>query len=87
MEIGAELQKRTEVDHIVYTSPDDAWENFKVDYFAGYEELAEDYKDDNPLIYSSSYAIYLSDSAMQGTLVAFLENLGTEQNDIHSNEE
>jgi cell division transport system permease protein len=72
--IGDELKLRTEVERIEFISADEAWENFKVDYFAGYEELAEDYKDDNPLVYSASYAIYLNDSSMQDTLVTFLKN-------------
>lgn len=73
-EIGIDIGLRTEVDRIEFTSADEAWQNFKVDYFKGYEELAEDYKDDNPLVYSSSYAIYLSDSSMQDSLVTYLEN-------------
>lgn len=75
LEIGKQLQLRTEVDRLVFTSADDAWNEFKGDYFKGYEELADDYKDDNPLANSSSYAIYLNDSSMQNALVTYLQNL------------
>lgn len=71
-EIGEEISGRVEVERIEYISAEEAWESFKVDYFAGYPELAEDYKDDNPLAYSSSYAIYLNDSSMQDALVTHL---------------
>lgn len=73
-EIGAELRLRPEVEQVVYTSAQEAWDSFKDDYFEGYPELADDYKDDNPLVNSSSYAIYLNDSAMQDTLVTYLHN-------------
>lgn len=73
-EIGADIRLREEVERVEYTSADEAWDEFKVNYFAGYEELAEDFKDDNPLVYSSSYAIYLNDPAMQSNLVAYLES-------------
>ncbi len=73
-EIGADIKLREEVERVEYTSADEAWDEFKVNYFAGYEELADDFKDDNPLVYSSSYAIYLNDPAMQSSLVSYLEN-------------
>lgn len=74
-EIGNDIKLRSEVDHIEYTSADEAWESFKLEYFKGYEELADDYENDNPLIYSSSYSIYLSDSENQQKLVDYLESM------------
>ena len=56
------------------TSAEEAWNNFKSEYFAAYPDLAEGFKD-NPLINSASYEVYLSDAGMQGTLVTYLENL------------
>ena len=38
-------------------------------------ELAEGFKDDNPLANSSSYEIYLNEASSQATLVTYLENL------------
>ena len=43
--------------------------------FKDYPELAEGFKDDNPLANSASYEVYLSDASMQATLVTYLENL------------
>lgn len=74
-EIGEEVSKRTEVDSIHFTSAEEAWESFKYDYFKDYEELAEGFKNDNPLVNSASYEIYLNDASMQSSLVAYLEGL------------
>ena len=63
------------MSRIHYTSADEAWENYKSEYFKDYPQLAEGFKDDNPLANSSSYEIYLNDAASQSTLVTYLENL------------
>ncbi|MDO5382743.1 MAG: permease-like cell division protein FtsX [Eubacteriales bacterium] len=73
--LGDTIKQRTEVSDIHYTTSEEAWENFKGEYFAGYPELAEGFKDDNPLANSSSYEVYLKDTASQSTLVTYLENL------------
>ena len=73
--LGDEISKREEVSRVQYVSADDAWESFKGEYFAAYPELAEGFKDDNPLANSSSYEIYLNDASSQATLVTYLENL------------
>ena len=72
--LGDEISKREEVSRVQYVSADDAWESFKGEYFAAYPELAEGFKDDNPLANSSSYEVYLKDASNQGTLVKYLEN-------------
>ena len=72
--VDTNLQKREEVSRVQYVSADDAWESFKGEYFAAYPELAEGFKDDNPLANSSSYEVYLKDASNQGTLVKYLEN-------------
>ena len=38
--IGKEVGAMPEVKEIVYTSPDEAWETFRQEYFKGAEELA-----------------------------------------------
>lgn len=73
--LGDTISNRVEVSSVHYTTAEEAWDNFRDEYFAGYPELAEGFKDDNPLINSDSYEIYLSDASMQGTLVTYLENL------------
>jgi len=73
--LGDTISKRTEVSRVHYTTADEAWENFKGEYFAEYPELAEGFKDDNPLANSSSYEVYLNDANDQSSLVKYLENL------------
>ena len=73
--LGDEISKREEVSRVKYVSAEEAWESFKGEYFAAYPELAEGFKDDNPLANSSSYEIYLNDASSQATLVTYLENL------------
>lgn len=72
--LGDLISNRVEVYRIHYTSAEEAWENFKEDYFAHYPDLAEGFKD-NPLVNSDSYEVYLNDAGMQSTLVTYLENL------------
>ncbi len=73
--IGDTIKNRVEVSRVEYISAEQAWESYRKDYFAGHEELAEGFKDDNPLADSDSYAVYLNDAGMQSTLVTYLENL------------
>ncbi len=73
--IEASISKRAEVSEYVYVSAEEAWEEFKADYFAGHEELAEGFEDDNPLANSAHYEIYLSDVSLQDALVTYLESL------------
>ncbi|MBQ1207303.1 MAG: permease-like cell division protein FtsX [Lachnospiraceae bacterium] len=62
-----------EVASMTYTSAEQAWENFKDEYFAGAPELAEGFAGDNPLADSASYEIYLKEAHMQEDFVAWLE--------------
>lgn len=73
--IGDTIRNRVEVSRVEYTSADQAWESFKSEYFKDYPELAEGFKDDNPLANSDSFSVYLNDAGMQPTLVTFIENL------------
>lgn len=68
------IEQRSEVATVSYTSAEQAWEDFKKDYFASNPELAEGFKDDNPLANSAYFEIRLSDVSMQPTLVSFLES-------------
>lgn len=71
-EIGDMISKRTEVAKVEYISADEAWESFRKDYFG--EEYSDGFTE-NPLENSASYEIYLSDVALQGSLVAYLESI------------
>lgn len=72
--LGDEIEKRTEVSRVHYTSAEDAWDKFKDEYFKDFPELADGFKDDNPLANSDSYEVYLNDASQQATLVKYLEN-------------
>lgn len=73
--IGDSIKKRAEFGSIVYISPEEAWENYKKEYFSEDPELAEGFKDDNPLANSDSYRVTLNDLSMQDAFVTFVENL------------
>lgn len=74
-DIGKNIESRVEVASIHYTSAEEAWSTFSKDYFGQYQDLAEGFKDDNPLASSDSYSVYLNDASMQPTLVTYLENM------------
>ena len=57
-------------------SADEAWDSFKEEYFGSAEsEVAEGFRDDNPLASSNNYEVYLSDVSRQDDLVEFVEGL------------
>ena len=72
--VGEEIRVRPEVMEARYISAGEAWEEFQKEYFAGMEELAEGFADDNPLAGSASYEIFLKQIDGQE---AFVEWLGT----------
>ena len=53
--INVKDAKHFTIVKIHYTSADEAWENYKAEYFTDYPELAEGFKDDNPLANSSQH--------------------------------
>jgi cell division transport system permease protein len=67
--IGKKIESNSTVKEFTYTSADEAWENFKKDYFEDHPELAEGFKDDNPLADSASYKVFLKDIENQETFV------------------
>lgn len=71
--IKKKVEKRAEVSSVKYTSAEKAWADFKKDYFAQNPDLAEGFKDDNPLANSAYFEIHLSDVSMQPSLVSFLK--------------
>lgn len=85
-EIGEKIKKRAEFSRLEYTSPEQAWENFKEQYFGEYSYLAEGFKDDNPLANSASYKVYLNDVSMQESFVSFVKGIdGIRQVNYSSN--
>ncbi len=73
-EIGKLIEARPEVARLEFESGDQAWEEFKEKYF-GDSEAAEGFRDDNPLINSSNYRIYMNEISSQGALVAYVKSL------------
>ena len=59
-EIGKELEDRPEVSSVKFVSAEEAWESFKDDYFKENPELADGFKDDNPLASSASYEVFMN---------------------------
>ena len=89
-EIGEQLESRDDVSEVKYVSADDAWAEFQKEYFGDNPELAEGFKDDNPLAGSDNYEVYMktvkgdnkdmiakskSLSATQQDLVKFAQSL------------
>lgn len=75
--IGEQIRKRAEVSNMEYVTAEEAWENFKEDYFGdAAAEVAEDFQDNNPLVESAHYVVYLNDVAMQPALVTYIESIG-----------
>ena len=72
---GETLKARPEVKEIKFTSSEEAWEEMKVDYFGEDKmDLAEGFRDDNPLANSSSYDIFLNDLENQEEFVTWLKS-------------
>lgn len=74
-DIGSKIKKRSEVNKINYVSAEEAWENYKKEYFDGSEEAAKSFKGDNPLADSANYEVYLKDVSKQDALVKYIESL------------
>lgn len=72
--VGALIAQRPEVARIEFESADEAWEKMKQDYFGG-SDMADGFKDDNPLIDSSNYHVYMNDINRQSELVAYIQSL------------
>ena len=82
-EIGEQLESRDDVSEVKYVSADDAWSEFQKDYFGDNPELAEGFKDDNPLAHSDNYEVYMK--TVKGNnkdLIAKSKSLSATQQDL-----
>ena len=82
-EIGEQLESRDDVSEVKYVSADDAWAEFQKDYFGDNPELAEGFKDDNPLAHSDNYEVYMQ--TVKGNnkdLIAKSKSLSATQQDL-----
>ena len=83
-EIGQQLEEHEGVANVRYVSADEAWEEFQKEYFGDNPELAEGFKDDNPLASSDNYEVYMetTDNSDQ-SLVARSRSLSETQNESY----
>ena len=81
-EIGKELRSRDDVLKVEYVSEDDAWNSFKEEYFGDNPELADGFKDDNPLAGSSSYAVYMKQEDKDSNMISKSKSLSATQKEL-----
>ena len=74
-EIGQKIAMRPEVSSFNFVSADEAWEEYKLEYFDGDEAAAASFGSDNPLSDKANYEIYMEDISQQSSLVSYLEGL------------
>lgn len=74
-EIGELIRSRKEVADIKYTSAEEAWEEYKQIYFAEEPDMADGFKEDNPLAGSANYEVYLTDLNTQSEFVTYLKSI------------
>lgn len=82
-EIGEQLESRDDVSEVKYVSADDAWAEFQKEYFGDNPELAEGFKNDNPLAGSDNYEVYMK--TVKGDdkdLIAKSKSLSATQQDL-----
>ena len=72
--VGKAIEERPEVKSVHYTSAEEAWDEFKSDYFDDNELLAQAFAEDNPLANSQSYEIFLHNIQDQQTIVDWLHS-------------
>ena len=64
-EIGKQIKADKRVKSIKFTSAEQAWKDFKEDYFKDDPELAQGFEKNNPLANSASYTVYLKNIKTQ----------------------
>ena len=82
-EVGEQLESRDDVSEVKYVSADDAWAEYQKEYFRDNPELAEGFKDDNPLANSDNYEVYMK--TVKGDnkdLIAKSKSLSATQQDL-----
>ena len=80
--VGKELKARDDVSEVKYISAEQAWEDFQKDYFGDNPELAEGFKDDNPLANSDNYEVYMKTTDNNQDLIARSKSLSSTQQDL-----
>lgn len=76
--IGEQIKAYKGVTKVEYVSAEEAWDEWSKQYFGDTElesEMAEGFKNDNPLANSSSYSVYVDKIEHQDALVKYIEEL------------
>ena len=76
--IGDQIKAYKGVTKVEYVSAEEAWDEWSKQYFGDTElesEMAEGFKNDNPLANSSSYSVYVDKIEHQDALVKYIEGL------------
>ena len=76
--IGEQIKAYKGVTKVEYVSAEEAWDEWSKPYFGDTElesEMAEGFKNDNPLANSSSYSVYVDKIEHQDALVKYIEGL------------
>ena len=76
--IGEQIKSYKGVTKVEYVSAEEAWDEWSKQYFGNTElasEMAEGFKNDNPLANSSSYSVYVDKIEHQDALVKYIEGL------------
>lgn len=73
--VGDEIGRQPEIAGIRFVSAEEAWENFKDQYFGDMRNLAAGFEEDNPLAGSASYELFLNDIVDQENFVTYLKSL------------
>ena len=82
--IGDELRSHDGVGEVVYVSAEEAWDEFQKQYFGDNPELAEGFKDDNPLANSDNYEVYMKTMDEDESLIARSRSLSETQKELVS---
>ena len=82
--IGEELRSHEGVGEVRYASAEEAWEEFQKQYFGDNPELAEGFKEDNPLANSDNYEVYMKTTEDSGNLMARSRSLSETQKELVS---
>ena len=81
--IGQQLADHEGVADVNYVSADEAWEECQKEYFGDNPELAEGFRDDNPLASSDNYEVYMETMEDSGqSLMARSRSLSETQNEL-----
>ncbi len=76
LKIKTDIEKLENVASVTYTSPEQAWEEYKEKAFPeGDNNVLTNLDSDNPLADSASLEVYLMDAAYQNDIVTYIEKL------------